>query len=188
VEPGIARADTLKLSQMQTKQAERALRVLMVLLFLGFIYVLKDAFTEHIVQAGDKAPDFSITADNGKTITRSNFGGRVLVLNFWATWCPPCVEEMPSLDVFARQMQASGVVVLGVSVDKNEAAYKRFVQQVRPGFLTARDAEANISSDYGTFKWPETYVIDKNGKVVQKHIGPKDWTDPKIMNDIKALL
>ena len=70
--------------------------------------------------------------ESGKQITRSDFGGKLLVLNFWATWCPPCIEEMPSLDQFAREMSNSGVVVLGVSIDTNENAYKHFVQQARP--------------------------------------------------------
>ncbi|HUS06647.1 MAG TPA: TlpA disulfide reductase family protein [Bryobacteraceae bacterium] len=173
---------------MAKSAADRTLRILMAVLFIVFGFVIKDAFTEHVVQAGDSAPDFSIRTDDGKTITKSSFGGRLLVLNFWATWCPPCIEEMPSLDAFARQMQTAGVVVLGVSVDKSDEAYKRFLKRARPAFLTARDPEANISSDYGTYKWPETYIIDRTGKVIQKHIGPKDWTDPNIVNEIKALL
>ena len=121
---------------------------------------------------GDKAPDFTITTDSGKQITRSDFGGRLLVLNFWATWCPPCVEEMPSLDEFQKRLAASGVVVLGVSVDTNEPPYRAFLQKARVSFLTARDPQASISAEYGTFKYPETYVIDSSGRVLQKHIGP----------------
>ncbi len=85
-------------------------------------------------------------------------------------------------------MAPSGVVVLGVSIDKNEAAYKRFVQRNRLAFATTRDPEENISSNYGTFKWPETYVIDRDGKVVQKYVGPRDWNDPQIVNSVRALL
>lgn len=173
---------------MQKKQADRALFALLILAFAGFLFVIKDSFTERIVEVGDTAPDFSITTDDGKTITRSNFGGKLLVLNFWATWCPPCIEEMPSLDAFQRQTKGQGVVVLGVSIDKDTKKYQTFVRQNRPSFLTALDQEANISTEYGTFKWPETYVINQNGTVVQKHIGPKDWLDPAILNNIKALL
>jgi cytochrome c biogenesis protein CcmG, thiol:disulfide interchange protein DsbE len=78
--------------------------------------------------------------------------------------------------------------VLGVSIDKNEAAYKRFVQRNRLGFQTTRDPEEDISSRYGTFKWPETYVINTKGTVVQKYIGPRDWTDPEIVNSVRTLL
>ncbi len=112
----------------------------------------------------------------------------MLVLNFWATWCPPCIDEIPSLDAMAKQLGPKGVVVLGVSVDRNEAAYERFRKQARIGFLTARDPEARISSSYGTFKYPETYVIDSRGRVRQKHIGPRNWMEPEILQSIEALL
>jgi peroxiredoxin len=140
------------------------------------------------VEAGDKAPSFSITANNGQKLSQRDFGGKLLVLNFWATWCPPCVEEMPSLNQFAQAMAPSGVVVLGVSIDKNERLYREFLQRQQLQFKVARDPEENISSSYGTFKWPETYVIDRQGKVVQKYVGPRNWTDPEIVNSIRALL
>src|SRR5881296_3277346 len=99
---------------------ERIIHTLITLLLAVFVYVIFDSFHERLVVVGDSAPDFSITADNGRTISASNFGGKLLVLNFWATWCPPCVHEIPSLDQFQKQFANSGVVVLGVSVDKDE--------------------------------------------------------------------
>jgi peroxiredoxin len=95
---------------------------------------------------------------------------------------------MPSLNQFASTVAKEGVVVLGISIDRNEQAYRNFLQRNQLSFAVARDPEENISSSYGTFKWPETYVIDRNGKVVQKYIGPRDWTDPQIVNSIRALL
>jgi len=88
----------------------------------------------------------------------------------------------------AKQLGPKGVVVLGVSVDKNETSYKRFLQQARVQFETARDPQANISSEYGTFKYPETYIINREGKVLQKHIGPRDWMDPELLKSIESLL
>lgn len=173
---------------MQKSQADRTLRILLAVSFIAFVWVIKDSFEERIVNVGDKAPNFSITTEKGRTVSVSDFGGKVLVLNFWATWCPPCIQEIPSLDQFAATMKDKGVVVLAVSVDKNEKAYNTFLARARPAFETARDPDANISSDYGTFKWPETYVIDKNGKVVQKLIANQDWMDPQLVNGIKALL
>jgi peroxiredoxin len=95
---------------------------------------------------------------------------------------------MPSLSQFAQELTPAGVVVLGVSVDKNEAAYRRFVEQQQLPFHVARDPEAEIPAEYGTFKWPETYIIDRDGKVVQKHIGPRNWMDAAIVKEVKALL
>ncbi|MEO8128382.1 MAG: TlpA disulfide reductase family protein [Bryobacteraceae bacterium] len=173
---------------MPKSQADRTLRILLAVAFVAFVWVIKDSFEERIVNVGDKAPNFSITTERGKTVSVSDFGGKVLVLNFWATWCPPCIEEMPSLNQFAATMKDQGVVVLAVSIDKNEKAYKTFLQRARPAFETAFDPDANISSEYGTFKWPETYVIDKTGKVTQKLISNQNWMDPQIVSGIKALL
>ena len=173
---------------MPNPKTDRLLKGFLILLFAGFIISIYDVFDEKIVLAGDSAPDFSIKTDDGRTISKSDFGGQLLVLNFWATWCPPCIEEIPSLNAFARQMKDKGVVVLGVSVDKNESTYKSFLGQVPLEFTTARDPDANISSSYGTFKYPETYIIGRNGKVLQKHIGPQIWTRPELVNGIQSLL
>ena len=78
---------------------------------------------ETVVHAGDSAPNFSIATDQGHRITPKDFGGRVLVLNFWASWCAPCVEELPSLSEFQKQTAGSGVVVVGVSIDRNKKLY-----------------------------------------------------------------
>jgi peroxiredoxin len=139
---------------MQTVKTERVLQALIGLLLVVFSYVIVDAFREKIVGVGDTAPDFSIITDSGQQISRSQFGGRLLVLNFWATWCPPCIEEMPSLDEFQSRLAGSGVVVLGVSVDKSERVYREFLRKANVSFMTARDPEANISAEYGTFKYP----------------------------------
>lgn len=172
---------------MQTKQADRILLALLVLAVAGFIYVIRDSFEQRIVEKGDTAPSFTIRADNGQSFTPTDFGGRVLVLNFWASWCPPCVEETPSLSEFQKATKNSGVVVLAVSVDKNEKAYRDFVSRFKPAFITARDADATISGDYGTFKFPETYII-RDGKVIQKYVAGRDWTSPELVNEIRSFL
>jgi len=167
---------------------ERGLRILMALGLAVLVFGIHRSFHEEIIEVGDAAPKFSIVADGGRSISVPNFGGKLLVLNFWATWCPPCVSEMSSLSQFQKDFAAAGVVVLGVSVDRNERAYRRLIEQKKVAFLTARDPEARLSSRYGTFKYPETYVIDRKGRVVQKTIGPADWTDAGMVNQIKALL
>src|SRR4249920_3670886 len=101
-------------------KTDRILRYLIGVLLSVFVYVIFVTLHERIIEVGDSAPDFSITADNGRTVSLDSFGGKVLVLNFWATWCAPCIEELPSLDQFQRDFADSGVVVLGVSVDKDE--------------------------------------------------------------------
>jgi cytochrome c biogenesis protein CcmG, thiol:disulfide interchange protein DsbE len=170
---------------MSTK-TDRLLRTALVLLTVAFCYTIYAAIHERIVVAGDTAPEFTITADNGRTVTVPNFGGKLLVLNFWATWCPPCVEETPSLSQFAARYAGKGVVVLGISVDKDAQAYKRFLQRFNPAFLTARDSK--IHEDYGTFMYPETYFIDAQGKVLKKLPEPADWMNPQLTQYVDSLL
>ena len=167
---------------------ERITHTLITLLLAVFVYVIFDSFHERLVVVGDSAPDFSITADNGRTVTTSNFGGKLLVLNFWATWCPPCIEELPSLNAFQRQFANSGVVVLGISVDKDEKLYRDFLAKARVSFLTARDPDNKINAEYGTLKFPETYIIDARGKVVRKIISNTDWMSERMLKDVESLL
>ena len=173
---------------MRTARIDRILQVSIGMLLAAFVYVIFVSLYEHIVVVGDTAPDFSITADNGQTISRTNFGGKLLVLNFWATWCAPCIEELPSLDQFQREFANSGVVVLGVSMDKDEKLYKRFLSRVNVSFLTARDPANKINAEYGTFKFPETYIIGRDGKVLMKIINSTNWVDEKMVSYVKSQL
>src|SRR5712692_6341725 len=127
---------------MAAPKTERTLKVLIGILLAVLVYVIYDSFHERVVVVGDSAPEFSIRTDSGRTVSASNFGGRLLVLNFWATWCRPCIEELPSLNQFQRRMADSGVVVLGISVDKDEKAYRSFLSRANVSILTARDPES----------------------------------------------
>jgi cytochrome c biogenesis protein CcmG/thiol:disulfide interchange protein DsbE len=158
------------------------------ILLLALCALIVDSMREKVVEAGDRAPGFSVVTDAGKKITRSEFGGKLLVLNFWATWCPPCIEEMPSLIALNEKFAGQGLVVVGVSVDRDEQKYRQFLKRAGVKFETARDPEANISASYGTYKYPETYIIDREGKVVEKVIGARDWMDVKVLQSIQSQL
>lgn len=173
---------------MDSVKIDRLLKGAMGVLLAALVFFIYDGIREKVTNVGDTAPQFSITTDGGRTITAASFGGKLLVLNFWATWCPPCVQEMPSLDQFQRNLAGNGVVVLGISVDKDERAYKAFLAKAGVSFQTARDPQARINADYGTFKYPETYIIDTRGKVVRKYIGPENWTDENMLADVRSLL
>jgi cytochrome c biogenesis protein CcmG/thiol:disulfide interchange protein DsbE len=157
----------------------------MVVLLLVAIYV---PLHETIVQVGDRAPDFSIKADNGRTYTQANFGGKLLILNFWATWCPPCREELPSLDALQRTLGSRGLVVLAVSVDKDDKAYRAFLEANKVAITTARDPGQDINREYGTVQFPESYIIDQNGKVVEKIISSTNWMDERMISHVQSML
>lgn len=167
---------------------DRILLGAVIVLAGTLIYVVTGTLEPRIVNAGDTAPNFKITTDSGKTVSVDNFGGKLLVLNFWASWCPPCVEETPSLEEFARELGPEGVVVVAVSIDRNENLYHRFIQRFGISFETARDPEANISSSYGTFQIPETYLIDQHGKVLEKVISNQNWMDPEFLAAVRKML
>jgi len=158
---------------------------LMVVLLIVAIYM---PLHETLVQVGDTAPDFKITADNGRTYTRSDFGGKLLILNFWATWCPPCREELPSLDALQRTLGSKGLVVLAVSVDKDEKQYRDFLAANKVAITTARNPEQDINREYGTVQFPESYLIDSNGKVVEKIISSTNWMDERMVSHVQSLL
>jgi len=157
----------------------------MVVLLLVAIYV---PLHETLVQVGDRAPDFSIKADNGRTYTKANFGGKLLILNFWATWCPPCREELPSLDALQRTLGPRGLVVLAVSVDKDEKVYRDFLAANNVAVTTARDPGQDINREYGTVQFPESYIIDQNGKVVEKIISSTNWMDERMVSHVQSML
>jgi cytochrome c biogenesis protein CcmG, thiol:disulfide interchange protein DsbE len=135
---------------------------------------------------GSAAPDFTVR-DSERTVTLSQLKGQVVVLNFWATWCPPCIEEMPSLVQMQQRMKAKGVTVLAVSVDADENQYRRFLRDHNVSLLSVRDADQKSNELYGTFKFPETYVIDRNGVVRRKFIGAVDWTEPEVIDFLGKL-
>ncbi|MGA3097279.1 MAG: TlpA disulfide reductase family protein [Bryobacteraceae bacterium] len=171
------------------KPVDRLLRLALAVLLPVFVAVVALAVYErpiHVVTAGEQAPGFQIATDDGRVISAPHFGGRLLVLNFWATWCPPCVEETPSLSQLAQDYAGRGVVVLGISVDSSDSAYRAFLRKYKPRFLTARDSR--IHRDYGTFMYPETYIIDSTGKVVQKIAEGADWSSPNVRSYLDSLL
>lgn len=153
---------------------------------LALILVLAGCYSgSRPTRIGTAAPDFTVK-DDARSVSLHDLKGKIVVLNFWATWCPPCVEEMPSLVSLQSKMKDQ-VTVLAVSVDVDEGAYKKFLKDHGVNLLTVRDPDQKSNTLYGTFKYPETYVIDRNGVVRRKFIGPVDWTSPDIVQYLSKL-
>ena len=140
----------------------------------------------HPARIGSNAPDFTLQ-DSDHTITLSRFRGQVVVLNFWATWCPPCVAETPALVRMQALLKSKGVTVLAVSIDADDAAYHKFLKDYSVNMVTVRDEAKKASNLYGTFGWPETYIIDRSGVIRRKFIGPVEWTSPEITDYLSKL-
>ena len=161
-------------------------RPLLALVFLALIILSACYSSTRPPRIGTVAPDFTVQ-DAERTVTLSQLRGQVVVLNFWATWCPPCVEEMPSMVRMQERLKSKGVTVLGVSIDVDNDAYHRFLKQYGVNFLTVRDPDKKSPTLYGTFGWPETYIIDRNGVVRRKFIGAVDWNSPEVTEFLTKL-
>jgi cytochrome c biogenesis protein CcmG, thiol:disulfide interchange protein DsbE len=134
---------------------------------------------------GSAAPDFTVK-DSDRTVALRDFRGKIVVLNFWAAHCEPCVEEMPSLGQLQRRM-GSKIVVLGVGVDTTEKDYHSFLREHNIDFLTVRDADKSTYLLYGATGYPETTIIDSAGTVRRKFVGPINWTNPEIVEYLNRL-
>lgn len=140
----------------------------------------------HPPRVGSAAKEF-VVQDSDRKVSLNQFRGQVVVLNFWATWCAPCQQELPSLISMQERLRGQGVMVLGVSIDVDEDAYHRFVKQKNVNFLTVRDPEQKVAEMYGTSGWPETYIIDRQGVMRRKIIGPIDWNSPEVVQFLSKL-
>jgi cytochrome c biogenesis protein CcmG, thiol:disulfide interchange protein DsbE len=169
---------------------KRKLNTALVLIFIaGLLYMFARADYRQGEPSlrGSPEKDFALTLD-GKPARLSDLRGNVVLLNFWATWCPPCVDEAPSLNALQRRIAPLGGTVLGVSVDEDQAAYENFLKTYQLGFPTYRDASKRIALDYGTTMYPETYVIDRKGRLDRKIVGPQDWTSPELTAYLDSVL
>jgi cytochrome c biogenesis protein CcmG, thiol:disulfide interchange protein DsbE len=142
--------------------------------------------------AGTTAKDFGFDL-SGKPSHLSDLRGKVVVLNFWASWCPPCVEEAPSLNRLHKYIQSRNALVLGVAADEDNFAFSKFIIDQGVTFPNYRDPAAKdrgspIALSYGTSVIPETYVVDRHGKIARKIIGPQRWDSPEMLAYFDALL
>ena len=138
---------------------------------------------------GRRPKDFAFTV-NGKPMRLSSLRGHVVVLNFWASWCQPCVEEAPSLNVLQQRLSAMGGTVLGIDPDVNgetRTSYEKFLKDNGINFPTYLDTSQQIAASYGTTMYPETYIISPDGKLDRKLVGPQDWSSPEMLSYIASL-
>lgn len=140
--------------------------------------------------AGDDAPEFAAPVLDGDSLHLSSLRGRPVLLNVWATWCPPCREEMPALQALHEEYGPRGLRVLGVSVDSHgsEQTIRRFLADGGYTFTILHDASDAVSRQFRTIGVPETFLIDGNGRVVRRWIGKFDPLAPDVMADIEPLL
>ncbi|HXW54671.1 MAG TPA: TlpA disulfide reductase family protein [Candidatus Cybelea sp.] len=155
---------------------------------LAFLAALVAAFAHPDYRQGEPSihgtpeHDFALTLD-GKPTRLSDLRGRVVLVNFWASWCPPCRDEAPSLNELEQHMAPLGGMVLGIDpgVEEDEVSYRGFLETFHIDFPTYLDPSKQIALSYGTTMYPESYVIDRQGRIDRKIVGEQDWTSPAML-------
>jgi peroxiredoxin len=147
-------------------------------------------FANQVAIEGDiPAPDFAFPGLDGKMIRLSDHKGKVVLVNIWATWCPPCVDEMPSMEKLYQKFKAEKFEILAISIDEpGLKAVAPFMKKTGLTFPALIDSEATIKTTYRITGIPESFIIDKQGFLIKKIVGPVDWASPQIFRFFSELI
>jgi cytochrome c biogenesis protein CcmG/thiol:disulfide interchange protein DsbE len=157
-------------------------------LAFGVVWMQSSKYEPLLV--GMQAPDFNLPDMQGNTQRLSDYRGKVVLLNFWATWCKPCKEEMPSMEILWQNFKTEDFVMLAISMDRvtTKKDIPPFIESLRLSFPILTDSWGQTDKRYKLLGVPETYIIDQQGVLREKIIGPRDWTAPESMATIVQLL
>jgi len=162
-------------------------------LLLVFVYGF---LTREPADSGDTAPrigkplaDFTLPDLQGHAVQLAALRGKVVFVNVWATWCPPCIEEMPTIQQLYERLHGRGLEILAVSLDALGAqVVAPFMQSRRLSFPTLLDTKNLVQRLYRTTGVPESFIVDKRGILVEKVVGPRDWVQPQLLTQFERLL
>jgi peroxiredoxin len=169
--------------------------ILMLIIGIGVMVLLQsnkssfDLAEKPRFKKGVSAPSFTLPDLNGKMVSLADYKGQVVLLNIWATWCGPCVEEMPSMERLHQELKDEKFVILAVSIDESGAkAVLPFMKKHKLSFLALTDSVASIKNLYQTTGVPESFIIDKEGRIVEEIIGPRDWAAAGAIRYFRSLI
>ena len=134
------------------------------------------------------ARDFTLPLLNGENVSLSSYKGKVVLLNFWATWCPPCRDEMPSMETLYQRFKDEGLEMLAVNLRENSSTVQQFIQSNKYTFPVMLDSAGRIGGIYGVRAIPTTYIIDREGKIAGQLVGSIHWDTPQVIAAFDALL
>ena len=171
------------------RNALRTAGIVAVVVTAAFAYVHVAENKGYALKAGSEAPGFRLPSLAGGEVDLASQRGKVVVLNFWATWCPPCVAEMPSLERLHRSLSPEGVFVVTVSTDEDEAEIRRFVAEHSLTLPVLKDPGGRVAArEYHTTGYPETFVLDRRGRVLQHFVGPAEWDSAERLAYFRGVL
>jgi len=174
----------------------RSLALIVIVLVVGAaVYLVSSSSSRppsevvKSVVVGDLAPDFQLDDTKGNKVSLSDLRGKVVMVNLWATWCPPCIEEMPSMERLHEVMEGDDFVMLAINTEQNgRSIVPKFLEKTPYTFPILYDDKGVVQKLYGVYKFPESFIVGKDGKVVEKVIGPFDWSSAKTINYLKGLV
>jgi peroxiredoxin len=180
-------------------KARKNTQLLLTILFVFVACVLLIVFlrqergsiikTAKMIQPGFKVPSFTFPDINGKEVSLSDQRGKVILVNVWATWCPPCRREMPSMQRLYEKFKGKNFEILAVSIDsEGREAVEPFMRKMNLTFPALLDPGETIRSLYGITGVPESFIIDQQGILVEKIIGPVNWATPEVFRFIQDLI
>ncbi len=141
------------------------------------------------VGRGSRAPEFSLARlGGGEPVHLADLRGRVVLVNFWATWCKPCEEEMPAMQRLYEALAGPGFELLAISVDADPALVERFRERLGLEFPILLDPDQRVAHAWQTFRFPETLLVDAEGSVVERYVGPKEWDAVAYVDRIRRLV
>lgn len=164
------------------------LLIVLLVVLGGGAYIYSNLPSTTAVVTGEVAPDFTLEDTKGNKITLSALRGKVVMVNFWATWCPPCIEEMPSMESLNKFMADEDFVMLAINTEKNgRTVVPEFLEKSPYTFPILYDDQSTVQQQYGVYKFPESFIVGKDGTVVEKIIGSLDWSSSKTVAYLKSL-
>jgi len=155
-------------------------------LLYGAEYVASQ--TLHPVTPSITAPTFDLQDENGKSYRLENYRGKVVVLNFWATWCPPCRFEMPSMERAHQKIKDENIVMIAINVGESDDIVFEFTNRYKLTFPLPLDLDGKVIQLYPVIGLPTTFVIDPQGRIVYRAIGGREWDDDRLLNELRKLL
>jgi thiol-disulfide isomerase/thioredoxin len=135
-----------------------------------------------------RAPDFNLRDSNGGLASLAGYRGNLVLLNFWATWCGPCREEMPSMEQLSRNFGSQGFAVVAVNQKENAALVNKFMKTHGLNFATPLDTDGRVAASYRVYGIPLTYLIDGNGQAIGMKSGPRDWAAREVIDAFRKLI
>jgi len=141
------------------------------------------------IDKGEPAPEFTLPGLDGNMVKLVDYKGKVVLLNIWATWCPPCVEEMPSMEKLYQELKDEDFQILAVSIDVSGGnVVAPFMKKHKLSFPALTDTQGTLKSLYRTTGVPESFIIDKDGIIAEKIIGPRDWATPGVISYFRNMI